>query len=116
MKKTFVMSHPRIKLPRLVEAFKHEVKKYIKRERGKTLPANVDFWDFDCRYGADEATSEVIHLSEINKCISRAEAQQLESFYLEILVKPGHRTKKPATAEQRPADVTTPQTSKEELE
>lgn len=95
MKKTFKMTHPKINLPRLVEAIKYEVKKYIKRERNKTLPDKVDFWDFDCRYGIDEASSEVIHLSEINKCISQAEAQQLESFYLEILVKPGHRTKKP---------------------
>jgi len=95
MKKTFKMTHPKIKLPRLVEAIKYEVKKYIKRERGKTLPPDVDFWDFDCRYGVDQASSEVIHLSDINKCISQAEAQQLESFYLEVLVKPGHRTKKP---------------------
>lgn len=109
MKKTFVMSHPKIKLPRLVEAFKHEVKKYIKRERGKILPPDADFWDFDCRYGADEATSQVIHLSEINKFISQAEAQQLESFYLEILVKPGHRTKKTRTEQQVPAEETTQQ-------
>ncbi len=95
MKKTFKMTHPKIKVPRLVEAIKHEVKKYIKRERGKTLPPDVDFWDFDCRFGADEASSEVIHLSALNKAISQAESDQLESFYLEILVKPGHRTKKP---------------------
>jgi len=94
MKKTFQLTHPKIKLPRLVEAIKYEVKKYIKRERRKTLPQDVDFWDFDCRFGADEATSEVIHLSEINKYISQAETKELESFYLEILVKPGYRTKK----------------------
>ncbi|MCI5164898.1 MAG: hypothetical protein D3903_02120 [Candidatus Electrothrix sp. GM3_4] len=95
MKKTFKLTHPKIKLPRLVEAIKYEVKKYIKRERRKTLPQDVDFWDFDCRFGVDEATSEVIHLSEINKYISQAETKELESFYLEILVKPGHRTKNP---------------------
>ncbi len=95
MKKTFLLTHPKIKLPRLVEAIKHEVKKYIKRERRKTLPKDVDFWDFDCRFGADEARSEVIHLAEINKYISQAETKELASFYLEILVKPGHRTKKP---------------------
>ena len=94
MKKTFTLTHPKIKVPRLVEAIKYEVKKYIKRERRKTLPDNVDFWDFDCRYGVDEATAKVIHISEINKYISQAESENLESFYLEILVKPGHRTKK----------------------
>lgn len=95
MKKTFKMSHPKIKRPRLVEAIKYEVKKYIRRERRKTLPPNVDYWDFDCRYGADQESSEVIHISEINKYISQAESQQLESFYLEVMVKPGVRTKKP---------------------
>jgi len=100
MKKTFKMTHPKIEVPRLVEAIKYEVKKYIRRERRKTLPLDVDFWDFDCRFGADEASSEVIHLSAINKSISLAESEQLESFYLEILVKPGHRSKKPKEEEQ----------------
>ena len=95
MKKTFKLSHPKIQLPRLVEAIKHEVKKYIQRERRKTLPPGVDYWDFDCRFGADAASSEVIHVADINKAISRAEEQQLESFYLEILAKPGVRNKRP---------------------
>jgi hypothetical protein len=95
MKKTFKLTHPKIKVPRLVEAIKFEVKKYIKRERNKKLPEKVDFWDFDCRFGVDQASSEVIHLSAINKSIDEAESKGLESFYLEILVKPGHRTKKP---------------------
>ena len=94
MKKTFQMIDPKIKLPRRVEAIKHEVKKYLQRERRKPLPPGVDFWDFDCRFGADEASSEVIHVADINKAISQAEAQQLESFYLEILAKPGHRSRK----------------------
>jgi hypothetical protein len=91
MKKTFVLSHPKIKLPRLVDAIKHEVKKYLKRERNKTLPEGTDYWDFDCRYGADESTAEVIHLSTINKHIDKAEENELASFYLEILAKPGFK-------------------------
>jgi len=106
MRKTFQMTHPKIKVPRLVEAIKHEVKKYLKRERRKTLPPNVDFWDFDCRYGADEASSEAIHVAAINKFISQAESEQLESFYLEILAKPGHRTKKPK--EEQPVSAEDP--------
>ena len=95
MKKTFQLSHPKIKLPRLVEAIKHEVKKYIQRERRKPLPPDVDFWDFDCRFGGDEASCQAIHVDDINKAISQAETDQLESFYLEILAKPGRRTRKP---------------------
>ncbi|WP_198263775.1 DUF6172 family protein [sulfur-oxidizing endosymbiont of Gigantopelta aegis] len=94
MKKTFNLTNPKIKVPRVIEAIKYEVKKYIKRERKKELPEGVDFWDFDCRFGDDEATSEVIHISAINKHISQAESKHLESFYLEVLVKPGKRSKK----------------------
>lgn len=94
MKKTFVLSHPKLKIARLIEAAKHDVKKYIKRERKKKLPQDVDYWDFDCKYGHTEQKAKTIHISEINKCIDEAEKLQLESFYLEILAKAGHRTKK----------------------
>lgn len=94
MKKNFTFAHPKIKRPRRVEAIKHEVKKYLRRERNKSLPPGVDFWDFDCRCGADETSSEIIHVSAINKAIDQADSQQLESFYLEILAKPGHRSKR----------------------
>ena len=94
MKKTFVLSHPKIKLARLFDAAKHDAKKYIKRERKKKLPENVDYWDFNCKYGHTEQQAKTIHVSEINKCIDDAEKLQLESFYLEILAKAGHRKKK----------------------
>lgn len=103
MKKNFKLTHPKIKVPRLVEAIKFEVRKYLKRERNKKLPDTVDFWDFDCRFGPDEESAEVIHVSAINKSIDGAEAKQLESFYLEILAKPGRRTKKPK--EELPIEV-----------
>jgi hypothetical protein len=112
MKKTFKIAHPKIKVARMFEAIKYEVKKYLKRERRKALPEGVDFWDFDCRYGADEGSSDTIHVSAINKSISQAEADKLESFYLEILAKPGYRTKKPM--EGQPVNIKDSKTSNEE--
>jgi len=91
MKKTFNLTHKKIKLPRLVDAIKHEVKKYLKRERRRALPEGADYWDFDCRFGIDEESSDVIHVSEINKSISWAESEKLDSFYLEVMVKPCRR-------------------------
>jgi len=93
MKKTFLMSHPKIKLPRLVDAIKFEVKKYLRRERNKSIPDGADFWDFDCRFGPDKDNAEVIHLGAINQHIDEAEKNELESFYLEILAKPGFKEK-----------------------
>ena len=94
MKKTFKLTHPKIKYDRIIEAVRHDVKKYIKRERNKTLPDGVDFWDFDCKFGNTSEDVQEIHLSEITKFIDQVKAQQLESFYLEIIAKPGIRTKK----------------------
>jgi len=96
MKKTFTLTHPKIKVARMIEAVRRDVKKYIKRERKKQLPEGSDFWDFDCKYGLSESEAKVIHVAEISKCIDSAEEQQLESFYVEILAKPACRTKKPS--------------------
>lgn len=87
MKKTFELTHPKIKVARMVEAVKHEVKKYLKRERNKTLPEGSDYWGFDCKFGKTEQTADVIHVSEINKQIDLIEEAGLTSFYLEILAK-----------------------------
>jgi len=94
MKKTYKLTHPKIKLARLIDAAKHDVKKYLRRERNKKLPEGVDYLDFDCKYGVTEKEAKVIHLSAINKSIDAAEKANLESFYLEIIAAPGYRTKK----------------------
>lgn len=94
MKKTFKLTHEKLNKDRLVDATRHEIRKYIKRERNRVLPKEMDYWDFDCRFGADEPNAEVIHLSEIDQSINRIVAQELESFYLEILAKPAKRMKK----------------------
>lgn len=95
MKKTFLLTHKKIKTPRLIDSIKHEVKKYLKRERNKALPDGADFWDFDCKYGHSEDKAEVIHVSALNKSIDDAAEHELESFYMEILAKPAKRTAKP---------------------
>jgi len=99
MKKTFSLTHEKIKTARLIDSIKHEVKKYIKRERNKKLPEGADFWDFDCKYGHSEETADVIHVSELNKSIDDAVQHELKNFYLEIMVKEGYRTSKPHNEE-----------------
>jgi len=91
MKKTFTLTHPKIKYDRLIDGVKHELKKYVKRERNKQLPVDADFWDFDCKYGTSENVAEAVHLSELNKCIDKAASENLTSFYIEIMAKEGFR-------------------------
>lgn len=92
MKKTFTISHPKIKTARLFEAVKHDVKKYVRRERNKSLPEDTDYWDFDCKYGITEDVAESIHLSKINKAVDEAEKAGLTSFYIEIIAQAKVRT------------------------
>jgi len=99
MRKTFSLTHEKIKTPRLVDSIKHKVKKYLRRERNKQLPEDADFWDFDCKYGHNKETAEVIHVSALNKSIDDAAQNELDSFYIEILAKSGIRTPKPLVEE-----------------
>lgn len=87
MKKTFALTHPKLQPARLVDAIKHEIKKYLARERRKPLPEGQDYWTFDCRFGASAEVAEKIFTSEINKQIDAAVAQAYPQFYLEILAK-----------------------------
>lgn len=93
MKKTFELTHPKIKLARRVDAVKHEIKKYIKRERNKNLPEDADYWDFDCKFGDTEAEAKTVHLSEINAAIDKTQKDGLTSFYAELIAKPAKRNK-----------------------
>lgn len=91
MKKTFNLVHPKIKVARMVDSVKHEIKKYLKRERNKSLPEDAGYWDFDCRFGPTEENTSSLHVTEINKHIDQAEADGLTSFYVEILAKAGKK-------------------------
>src|ERR1700712_4596653 len=95
MKKTFALSAPEKDNQRVVEAVKNEIRKYVKRERRKTLPDGVDFWDFDCMVGPDKVEPTVRHLAEVTATIDTIAASGASAVYVEILAKPGHRTKKP---------------------
>jgi len=80
---------------RVLDAVKHEVRKYIKRERRRDLPEGIDFWDFDCKCGLQAADAEVVHLSALIAAIDALAKAQATSVYIEILAKHGKRTPKP---------------------
>lgn len=94
MRKTFQLTASNKTDANHADSIKHEIKKYISRERRKKLPDDVDYWDFDCNIGDDEKSISPIHISAINEKISELSLAKKESFYLEIFAKPGHRAKK----------------------
>ncbi|MFT4763472.1 MAG: hypothetical protein ACI9OH_000559 [Oleispira sp.] len=87
MKKTIALTHPKIVTARLVESIKHDIKKYLGRERRKTLPEGTDYWTFDCKFGPSQDAAVAVYTSEINKKIDEAVEQELTEFYVEILAR-----------------------------
>ncbi|MBU0746556.1 MAG: hypothetical protein KKB95_16375 [Gammaproteobacteria bacterium] len=81
---------------RVLEAVKHEIRKYIKRERRRDLPEGADFWDFDCQFGRTKEAAQVVHLSALTGLINEVAAEDGPQIYVEILAKPGKRTPRPA--------------------
>jgi hypothetical protein len=100
MKKTFQLQIEGKNRDRVLEATKHEIRQYIKRERRKPLPEGVDFWDFDCKFGATADAAEVIHPAKLTELIDALATDGAASFYVELLAKPGHRQAKDAATDQ----------------
>jgi hypothetical protein len=95
VKKTFKLDVEGKNRDRLVEAIKHEIRKYVKRQRRVPLPEGVDYWDFDCRFGSTEALAEDVHFATIMGLIDAVVQEGGNAFYLELLAKNGVRTARP---------------------
>ena len=99
MKKTFQL-HVEGKHPdRVLDAIKHEIRKYLKRERRRDLPTGVDYWDFDCKFGLSAEVAETVHVANLIACVDAAVQAQATSFYVEILATHGVRMKRPMSTD-----------------
>lgn len=100
MKKTFQLQAEGKNSDRLLDAIKHEIRKYVKRERRRELPAGADYWDFDCRFGATEAAAQPAHLSTLIGSVDAVAKEGGSQFFIEILAKPAQRKGRPADTAQ----------------
>lgn len=82
---------------RLLDATKHEIRQYLKRERRKALPGGADYWDFDCRFGENPESAESVHVAQLTALIDGAAQGSAASFYLELIAKPALRTPRSST-------------------
>jgi Family of unknown function (DUF6172) len=96
MRKTFPLrvegKHPE----RVLEAVKHEIRKYIKRERRRDVPQGADFWDFDCQFGADEDTAAAMAPAALTAALDALALAGGEQCYVELLAKPAVWERRPA--------------------
>jgi hypothetical protein len=100
MKKTYQLQVEGKNRDRLLEAIKHEIRKYVKRERRRELPAGADYWDFDCRFGATEAAAQPAHLSTLIGLIDGVVKEGGSQFYIEILARTAQRKGRPPDASE----------------
>ena len=103
MKKTHPLMVEGKKPERVLDALKHTLRQYVRRERNKPLPEGVDYWDFDCQMGLQADTAQRVHVAELNKALDALSIDGAVAVYVEILRKPGIRQSKPPA----PADETT---------
>lgn len=101
MKKTYVLNIEGKNRDRLLDAAKHDIRKYVKRERARALPAGVDFWDFDCKFGTSQATAAETHFATLTSLIDTLAKEGGEQFYVEVVTKHGHRAAKPVTRDEQ---------------
>jgi len=95
MKKNFPLQIEGKNPDRVLEAVKHEIRKYFKRERNRALPKEVDFWDFDCKVGSSADTAEVVKVSAVIEGVDALAKSGAASAYVEILSKHGIRVINP---------------------
>jgi hypothetical protein len=91
MKKTFKLQIEGKNPDRVLEAVKHDIRKYVKRERRRELPEGVDFWDFDCKFGRSEAEAVVVHFATLTGLIDAVAKEGGDQFYVEIVASHGRR-------------------------
>ena len=103
MKKNFPLQAEGKHPDRVLEAVKHEIRKYFKRERNRAVPKGVDFWDFDCKVGLTADTAEVVRVSAVIESVDAAAKNGASSVYVEILSKHGIRVLKPQEEQEAQA-------------
>jgi hypothetical protein len=92
MKKTFPLHAPGKADARVLDSIKHDVRKYVQRERRKALPEGFELWDFACKVGAEPGGAQACPLGDISSAIDAVAKTGAPAVYIEILAAPGHRS------------------------
>jgi hypothetical protein len=91
MKKTFSLKAEGKADARVVDSIKHEVRKYVKREHAKELPAGFALWTFQCKVGADRDSALECVLGDISAKIDAVANSGATEVYIEVIAAASHR-------------------------
>jgi hypothetical protein len=92
MKKTFPLKAAGKDDARVRDKIRHEVNKYVRRERLKKLPEGFDLWNLTCKVGASAEAAEMLPLKEVGAAIDAVAQTGATEVYVEIVAVAGHRT------------------------
>ena len=106
MKKNFPLQAEGKHPDRVLDAVKHDIRKYFKRERSRPVPKGADFWDFDCKVGASADSAEVVRVGAVIEAVDAVAQSGAKAVYVEILSKHGIHVPAPAKPEAEPAQDT----------
>lgn len=95
MRKTYSFQAEGRHPDRVLESVKHDIRKYFKRERRRDLPEGADFWDFDCRIGADKDSAEVVLPSALIAQVDTLAKGGAGQAYVEVLARAAQRPPRP---------------------
>ncbi len=99
MRKTYPL-RPEGKHPdRVLDAVKHDIRRYMKRERRRGLPEGADFWDFDCRFGPAQDAAEAVPPAQLIGLVDALAKGGAAQCYVELLARPAVRQRRPVDAE-----------------
>lgn len=117
MKKIFQLQEKNKQPERTLDSTKNEIRKYFKRERQKKLPKDAIFWEFDCKFGKDEASAEALTANDIIKALDTTLQEKWESCFIEIISKPSEKRRAEKKEEAEETETTqTEEKSEEESE
>ena len=92
MKKLFPLHHPRKADGRVLDAIKHDVRKYVQRELNKTRPDVARRPTFSCRVGASEAEAQETPLKNISAAIDRVAQEGANDVFIAITSTPAEES------------------------
>ncbi len=103
MKKVFKLTDEKKHPDRVLEAVKHEIRKYVKREKKKELPdSNLMYWDFDCKAGESAQKAEAVPFEELTKVIEEIKQNGAQEVYVEIIARAELKPPKASEDEEAP--------------
>ncbi|MEO6245392.1 MAG: DUF6172 family protein [Opitutaceae bacterium] len=91
MKKTFSLHDPVKADARVLDAIKHEVRKYVRREHRKPLPEGFNRLDFDCKVGASADDAAPVALPDVSAALDAVARAGGPAVYIEIASRPAQR-------------------------